>query len=57
MQLVGEDGNVFAILGRMFKALRRGGVCAAEIEEFKKEATSDDYEHALATCDDWVTTL
>ena len=48
VKLVGEDGNAFAILGRCRQALAR----ARRLDiwnEFHKEATSGDYNHALAT--------
>jgi len=54
VQLVGQDGNAFAILGRVQKALRRGGVDKAEQDEFMAEATSGDYNHLLQTCMKWV---
>jgi len=38
VRLVGEDGNAFAILGRVQKALKRGGASAEEVSEFFKEA-------------------
>ena len=51
VKLVGEDGNAFAILGRCYQALvraRRRDLW----DEFRKEATSGDYNHLLATvCD------
>lgn len=40
---VGEDGNAFAILGRVSKALRRAGY-GDEVPAFMAEATSDDYD-------------
>ena len=49
VRLVGEDGNAFAILGRVRQALRRGGR-GDLVEPFTKEATSGDYTHLLATC-------
>ena len=52
--LVGEDGNAFAILGRVLKDLKQHGVSKEEIEEFKKEAMSGDYDHLLQTVMDWV---
>lgn len=54
VQLVGEDGNAFAILGRVSRALRKGGATAAEVDEFMTEATSGDYDNLLATCMRWV---
>lgn len=52
--LSGEDGNAFAILGRTMKAMRRAGVTQDEINEFKGEATSGDYDHLLQTVMRWV---
>jgi len=55
VQLVGEDGNAFAIIGRVQKALRRGGVDSEQVSEFVEEAMSGDYENVLATAAQWVT--
>ena len=49
VKLVGEDGNAFYILGKVQRALRRGGKGKEFIEAFTKEATSADYNHLLAT--------
>ena len=54
VQLVGEDGNAFAILGRVIKAMRRGGVEQSEIDTFQQEATSGDYDNLLQTVMKWV---
>jgi hypothetical protein len=54
VKLVGEDGNAFAILGRMMRALKQGGVDKADIDEFQKEATSGDFDRLLRTCIKWV---
>lgn len=54
VDLSGEDGNGFFIIGRMVKALKRGGVPKEEAEEFRKEAMSGDYDHLLLTCERWV---
>jgi len=53
VQLVGEDGNAFAILGRVRKALKRAGHGSAG-DEFTAEATSGNYDHLLQTCMRWV---
>jgi|SRR5215204_6476323 len=55
VQLTGEDGNAFAILGRVRQAMRRGKVSEKEIQAFQDEATSGDYNNVLATCMRWVT--
>lgn len=48
------DGNVYAIIGAVTKALRRAKVSETEIAAFKAEATSGDYDHAIQTAMRWV---
>ena len=55
VKLVGEDGNAFAILGRVTKALKRAGH-GDLANEFIEEATSGDYNHLLKTVLDYVET-
>lgn len=52
--LVGTDGNAFAILGKVSKALRKANVSKEDIDMFMKEAMSSDYDHLLQTCMKWV---
>ena len=54
VRLIEEDGNAFAILGRVSKALRRGGVSESIVEAFREEATAGDYDHLLRTVNRWV---
>jgi hypothetical protein len=54
VQLTGEDGNAFAVLGVVRKALVDAGH-QDEVEAFFAEATSGDYQHLLGTCMRWVT--
>ena len=54
VQLSGEDGNAFFIIGTVKKALKRAGVDAAELEAFTTEAKSGDYDNVLVTCMNWV---
>ena len=54
VQLTGNDGNAYAVLGAVSKALRRAGVPKEERDEFMDEATAGDYNHLLATCMAWV---
>jgi hypothetical protein len=56
VRLVGEDGNAFAILGRVSKALKHAGVEKIETDEFMAEAMSGDYDHLLQTVMAWVDT-
>jgi hypothetical protein len=55
VSMVGEDGNAFAILGRVQKALRDAGVEPEEVRAFVDEATAGDYDQLLATVMRWVT--
>jgi hypothetical protein len=54
VRLVGEDVNAFAILGRVQKALKRGGASSEQVSEFLKEAMSGDYDHLLQVVMRWV---
>jgi hypothetical protein len=54
--LVGEDGNAFAIMGRVTRAMRKGGISDQEIDNFRKEAMSGDYDNLLRTVMAWVQT-
>ncbi len=54
VQLTGSDGNAYAILATVQKALRKTGH-SDEVAAFLAEATSGDYHQLLATCMHWVT--
>lgn len=54
VQLSGEDGNAFFIIGRVNRALKNGGATKAEIDEFQKDAMSGNYDHVLQTVMRWV---
>ena len=54
VRLVGEDGNAFAILGRVTRALKQAGISHEERDEYWDEATSGDYDHLLQTTMRWV---
>jgi len=51
--MVGEDGNAFAILARCARAGRRAGLDRSELEKFRKEATSSDYDHLIQAVLRW----
>lgn len=55
VQLSGEDGNAFAIMGRVSAALRRDGVPQDEVDAFTAQAMSSDYDALLRTAMEWVT--
>ena len=54
VHLTGTDGNGYAVLGRVNRALREAGATAEELGEFTAEATSGDYDHLLQTVMAWV---
>lgn len=54
VQLTGQDGNAFSIMGAVSKALRRAGK-GDEVNAFMEEAMSGDYDNLLRTCMKWVT--
>lgn len=54
VKLVGEDGNSYAIIGRVQRAMKKAGVPAEEVSEFRNEAMSGDYSSVLTTALRWV---
>lgn len=52
--LVGDDGNAFAILGKVSKALRNAGATREEVDTYVDEATAGDYDNLLRTTMRWV---
>ena len=54
VKLTGQDGNAFAILGAVSKALRDAKVSKEEQDQFMNEAMSGDYNHLLRTATSWV---
>jgi hypothetical protein len=54
VELIGHDGNAYAVLGKVRRALEGAGVDPAEVKEFMTEATAGDYDHLLATVMRWV---
>ena len=54
VRLVGESGEIFAVLGAVRKALKEAGVSHDEIAMFTRQARSGDYDHFLAVVMKWV---
>jgi len=52
--LIGQDGNAFAVIGSVQRALRKAGAPKEEINQYLKEAMSGDYDNLLRTTMDWV---
>ena len=53
VELIGADGNIFALMGRVRNALRRGGRSDL-VEEFTKAVTNSKSYEALAVIMDYV---
>ena len=49
VKLRNEDGNAYAIMARVRRALIENDQ-ADKVADFLKEATSSDYDHLLQTC-------
>lgn len=47
LKLIGEDGNVFAIIGKAVRVAKKEGWTEDEIKKFTAEMTSGDYDNAL----------
>lgn len=55
VQLSGEDGNMFAIIGRVRRALLKAGATPEQLDSFMKEVTSaGSYDQALVAVMRWV---
>mgnify|MGYP000926631824 FL=1 len=52
--LTGTDGNAFAILGKVRRAILKSNHPEL-IDQFMTDATSGDYDYLLATCFRYVT--
>lgn len=54
VKLIGEDGNAFSIMGKVIKALRKSGFESEYIDQYKKEAMSEDYDNLLRVTMEYV---
>jgi len=54
VKLAGRDGNAFAIMGAVKKALRQAGQHRELIDMYIEEAASGDYDHLLQVTMDYV---
>ncbi len=52
LKLSGENGNVFSIMARAHRVLRRAGLSHL-VKPFTDEMTGGDYDHALQVCFRW----
>lgn len=54
VQLTGNDGNAFAIMGAVQKALKKAGATKEELDQYLQESMSGDYDNLLRTAMKWV---
>lgn len=55
VQLTGEDGNAFFIMGRVLKAMKRAGISDEECRAYTEHAMSGDYDNLLRVTQETVT--
>lgn len=53
-KLVGTDGNVFAVIGRVKQALKKAGQDDRASEFVQKAFAAKSYDEVLALCMDYV---
>ena len=52
VKLTGTDGNAFAVMGAVSKAMRKVGWSEEEMRDVMNEMMSGDYDHLLSVaCD------
>lgn len=55
VRLIGTDGNIFALIGRVRRAMGKARLPSEEIDKFSQEVTdSGSYDQALQTIMRWV---
>lgn len=54
VRLTGSDGNAGAVMGAVTRALKRHGVPADEIDRYRQESMSGNYNELLQTAMRWV---
>ena len=54
VKLTGEDGNAFAIMGTVSRALRKAGLPKERIDKYIEESTAGDYDNLLRVAMKWV---
>lgn len=51
--LVGQDGNAFALMGYTARALKNEGL-RDKVEEMQSRAMAGDYYQLIAVCDEYI---
>jgi hypothetical protein len=54
VQLSGNDGNAFSVMGAVKSALKKAGATGEELDQYLKDSMSGDYDNLLRVAMDWV---
>ena len=54
VRLINNDGNAFAILGKVIKTMKQAKINPEIIKEYQMEATEGDYDNLLRVTMDYV---
>ena len=54
VQLSGNDGNAFAIMGAVKSALKNAGASKDELSQYVSDSMSGDYDNLLRVAMEWV---
>jgi hypothetical protein len=54
VKLIGEDGNAFAIMAKVSRALKNAGATREEVNQYMDESMSGDYDNLLRVAMTWV---
>lgn len=54
VQLTGEDGNAYSIMGKVSRALKSAGATKEEQDQYMNESMSGDYDNLLRVATQWV---
>ena len=55
VQITGNDGNAYAIMSSIQKAMRRAEIPQHEIEQYLNQSMSGGYDNLLRVAMNWVT--
>ena len=54
VQLSGNDGNAFAVMGTVKSALKKAGASNEELDKYLADSMSGDYDNLLRVAMEWV---
>jgi hypothetical protein len=54
VQLSGNDGNAFSVMGAVQSALKKAGASKEELDQYVSDSMSGDYDNLLRVAMEWV---